>query len=85
MRKVVITTAKRTPVGSFSGNLSSFTAAQLGSIAIKGVLEDSKIDENLIDEVIMGNVLTAGQGQAPGRQAAIFAGLPAKTECLDNK
>jgi acetyl-CoA C-acetyltransferase len=82
MKKVVITSAKRTPVGSLGGSLSSFSAAQLGSFAIKGVLEDSKIDKNLIDEVIMGNVLTAGQGQAPGRQAAIFAGLPEKTECM---
>ncbi len=82
MRKVVITAAKRTPVGSFNGSLSSFSAAQLGSIAIKGIIEDSKIDVNLIDEVIMGNVLTGGQGQAPARQAAIFAGLPVKTECM---
>lgn len=82
MRKVVITAAKRTPVGSFNGSLSSFSAAQLGSIAIKGILEDTKIDANVIDEVILGNVLTGGQGQAPARQAAIFAGLPVKTECL---
>lgn len=54
----------------------------MGSIAIKSVIDSSKIDVNLIDEVIMGNVLTAGQGQAPARQAAIFAGLPNKTECL---
>ncbi|MDX1813100.1 MAG: beta-ketoacyl synthase N-terminal-like domain-containing protein, partial [Gammaproteobacteria bacterium] len=82
MRKVVITAAKRTPVGSFNGVLSSFSAAQLGRIAIKGVIEDSKIDGNMVDEVIMGNVLTGGQGQAPARQAAIFAGLPVKTECM---
>ena len=82
MKKVVIISAKRTPVGSLGGSLSSFSAAQLGSFAIKGVLEETKIDKNLINEVIMGNVLTAGQGQAPGRQAAIFAGLPEKTECL---
>jgi acetyl-CoA C-acetyltransferase len=82
MRKVVITAAKRTPVGSFNGSLSSFSAAQLGSIAIKGILEETKINGNQIDEVIMGNVLTTGQGQAPGRQAALFAGLPEKTECL---
>jgi acetyl-CoA C-acetyltransferase len=82
MKKVVITSAKRTPVGSLGGSLSSFSAAQLGSFAIKGVLGDSKIDKSLIDEVIIGNVLTTGQGQAPGRQAAIFAGLPEKTECL---
>ena len=82
MKKVVITSAKRTPIGSFGGSLSSLTAGQLGSIAIKGVLEDSKISPELIDEVILGNVLTAGMGQAPARQAALFAGLPEKTECM---
>jgi acetyl-CoA C-acetyltransferase len=82
MKKVVITSAKRTPIGSFSGSLSSLSAAQLGSLAIKGVLEDSKISPELVDEVIMGNVLTGGQGQAPARQAALFAGLPDKTECM---
>jgi acetyl-CoA C-acetyltransferase len=82
MKKVVITHAKRTPIGSFNGILSSFSAPQLGSIAIKALLEESKIDKNLIDEVIFGNVLTAGLGQAPARQAAIFAGLSEKTETL---
>jgi len=82
MKKIVITSAKRTPIGSFGGSLASLTAGQLGSIAIKGVLEDSKISPDLIDEVIMGNVLTAGMGQAPARQAALFAGLPEKTECM---
>ncbi|MEO8231238.1 MAG: acetyl-CoA C-acetyltransferase [Ignavibacteriota bacterium] len=82
MKKVVIVSAKRTAVGSFNGALSSFSSAQLGSFAIKAVLEDSKIDPQLIDEVIMGNVLMAGQGQAPARQSAIFAGLPNKTECM---
>lgn len=82
MKKVVITHAKRTPIGAFNGALSSFSAAQLGSIVIKAVLEESGIDKNSIDEVIMGNVLMAGQGQAPARQAAIFAGLPEKTEAL---
>jgi acetyl-CoA C-acetyltransferase len=82
MKKVVITHAKRTPVGSFNGMLASFSAPQLGSIAIKALLEESHIDKNLIDEVILGNVLTAGLGQAPARQAAIFAGLPEKTETL---
>ncbi len=82
MKKVVIVSAKRTAIGSFNGVLSSFTSGQLGSFAIKAVMEDSKIDPNLIDEVIMGNVLMGGQGQAPARQAAIFAGLPNKTECL---
>jgi acetyl-CoA C-acetyltransferase len=82
MKKVVITSAKRTPIGSFNGSLSSLSASKLGSIAIKGVLDDSKISPELIDEIIMGNVLTAGIGQAPARQAAIFAGLPEKTECM---
>jgi acetyl-CoA C-acetyltransferase len=82
MKKVVITTAKRTSVGSFNGTLASLSAAQLGSIAIKSVVEDSKINIENVDEVIMGNVLTAGQGQAPARQAALFAGLPEKTECM---
>ena len=82
MKKVVITEAKRTAIGSFSGSLASFTAGQLGSFAIKAVLDGTQIDKNLIDEVIFGNVLTAGQGQAPARQASIYAGLPDKTECL---
>jgi acetyl-CoA C-acetyltransferase len=82
MKKVVIVSAKRTAIGSFNGVLSSFTSGQLGSFAIKAVLEDSKIDPTLVDEVIMGNVLMGGQGQAPARQSAIFAGLPNKTECL---
>jgi acetyl-CoA C-acetyltransferase len=82
MKKVVITSAKRTSIGSFGGSLSSFSAGQLGSIAIKGVLEDSKISPELINEVIMGNVLTGGLGQAPARQAALFAGLPENTECM---
>ncbi|GAB6282034.1 MAG: acetyl-CoA C-acetyltransferase [Ignavibacterium sp.] len=82
MKKVVITHAKRTPVGSFNGTLSSFSAAELGSISIKAILEESKINKDLIDEVIMGNVLTAGQGQAPARQAALYAGLPDKVETL---
>lgn len=82
MKKVVIVSAKRTPIGSFNGSLSSLTAGQLGAIAIKAVVEDSHIDVNLIDEVIMGNVLMGGQGQAPARQAALFAGLPNKVECM---
>ncbi len=82
MKKIVITNAKRTPIGSFNGVLSSFTAAQLGSLAIKAILEESKIDPNIVDELIFGNVLTGGQGQAPARQAALFAGLPNKTECM---
>jgi acetyl-CoA C-acetyltransferase len=82
MKKVVITHAKRTAVGAFNGALSSFSSPQLGSIVIKALIEESKIDTNLINEVIMGNVITAGLGQAPARQAAIYAGLPVKTEAL---
>lgn len=82
MKKVVITHAKRTPIGSFGGVLASFTAAQLGSYAIKAVLEESGIDPKTVDEVIFGNVLMAGQGQAPARQAAIYAGLPDTVETM---
>ncbi|OGU73624.1 MAG: acetyl-CoA acetyltransferase [Ignavibacteria bacterium RBG_16_34_14] len=82
MKKIVITNAKRTPIGSFNGALSSFSAAQLGSFAIKAILKESKIDSAIVDELIFGNVLTGGQGQAPARQAGLFAGLPNKTECM---
>lgn len=82
MKKVVITSAKRTAIGSFNGALASFSSVQLGSFAIKAILEDSKIDPLQIDEVIMGNVLMGGQGQAPARQSAIFAGLPNSVECM---
>lgn len=82
MKKVVITSAKRTAIGSFNGALASFSSGQLGSFAIKAILEDSKIDPLQIDEVIMGNVLMGGQGQAPARQSAIFAGLPNSVECV---
>lgn len=82
MKKVVITHAKRTPVGSFNGSISNLSAPQLGSIVIKALLSESGINPTNIDEVIMGNVITAGLGQAPARQAALLAGLPNKTECL---
>lgn len=82
MRKAVIVAAKRTPIGSFQGKLSSISATKLGSTVIKSVLDEVNIDYNLVDEVIMGNVLSAGLGQAPARQAALFAGLPDKTEAL---
>ncbi len=82
MKKVVITHAKRTAIGAFNGSLSSLSATQLGSIVIKSLLEESKINPGAVDEVIMGNILTAGLGQAAARQAAIYAGLPDKTECL---
>jgi acetyl-CoA C-acetyltransferase len=82
MKKVVIVAAARTPIGSFMGSLSTVPAPKLGSIAIKGVLEKSAIDPGIVDEVIMGNVLTAGVGQAPARQAALAAGLPEQVTCM---
>ena len=82
MKKVVIVSAKRTPIGSFQGSLSSLSATQLGSEVIKAILEESKIPHNEVNEVIMGNILSAGLGQAPARQAAIYAGLPDTVECL---
>lgn len=82
MKKTVIVGAKRTPIGSFQGALSSQSATDLGAKVIKDLLEVSKIDPSFVDEVIMGNVISAGLGQAPARQVAIFAGLPDKTECL---
>lgn len=81
MKEVYIISAVRTPIGSFGGSLANFSATQLGSIAIKGVLEKSKINPSDVEEVIMGNVLTANLGQAPARQAAIFAGLPTSVVC----
>jgi acetyl-CoA C-acetyltransferase len=75
MKKVVIVAAARTPIGSFMGALSTVTAPQLGAVAIKGALSKINLDPNLVDEVIMGNVIQAGVGQAPARQAALLAGL----------
>ncbi len=78
----VIVSISRTPIGSFNGTLSSVSAPKLGAIAIKSAVEKSGVNPQQIDEVIMGNVLTAGVGQAPARQASIFAGLPKSVECL---
>jgi len=75
-KKVVIVAAVRTPIGSFMGSLSTVTATQLGATAIKGALDKINLDYNLVDEVLMGNVVQAGVGQAPARQAALHAGLP---------
>jgi len=75
-KKVVIVSAVRTPIGSFMGSLSTVSATQLGAVAIKGALNKINLDPNLVDEVLMGNVVQAGVGQAPATQAAIFAGLP---------
>ncbi len=81
MKEVYIIAAVRTPIGSFGGALASLSAPQLGAIAIKGILQKAGIDAKHIQEVIMGNVLTANIGQAPARQAAIFAGLSNEVEC----
>jgi len=80
-KKVVIVSAVRTPIGSFMGSLSSITASNLGAIAIKGALDKINLDANLVDEVLMGNVVQAGVGQAPARQAALYAGLPNTVAC----
>ena len=80
-KKVVIVSAVRTPIGSFMGGLSSVSAPKLGAVAIKGALDRIQLDVNLVDEVFMGNVIQAGVGQAPARQAAIYAGLPNSVAC----
>lgn len=79
--EVVIVSVSRTPIGSFGGVLSGISATKLGAEAIKSVVEKSGIAPELIDEVYMGNVVSANLGQAPARQAAIFAGLPNETIC----
>ncbi|MBK9445151.1 MAG: acetyl-CoA C-acetyltransferase [Betaproteobacteria bacterium] len=78
---IVIVAAARTPMGAFQGAFGSLTAANLGAIAIKAAVERAGLDANLIDEVLMGCVLQAGQGQAPARQAALQAGLPLSAGC----
>lgn len=80
-KRVVIVSAVRTPIGSFMGGLSTVTAPKLGAIAIKGALEKIQLDPNLVNEVFMGNVVQAGVGQAPAKQAALFAGLPNNVAC----
>jgi acetyl-CoA C-acetyltransferase len=81
LKEVVIVSAVRTPIGSIGGSLASLTASDLGSIAIKGALEKAKVAPQEVTELYMGNVLAAGQGQAPARQAAVKAGLPLSTVC----
>lgn len=76
MREVVIVSATRTPIGSFGGRLASFSATQLGAIAIQSAVQKSGLKPEHIQEVFMGNVLSANLGQAPATQAAMFAGLP---------
>jgi len=77
-----IVQACRTPIGSYGGTLSEFSSPQLGAKVIAGLFEQIDISVNKVDEVIMGNVLSAGIGQAPARQAALYSGLPNKVECL---
>ncbi|MBS3990746.1 MAG: acetyl-CoA C-acetyltransferase [Erysipelothrix sp.] len=75
-KRVFIASAKRTPIGSFLGTLKDVSASELGAVVIKAVLEDTKIDPSLIDEVIVGNILPAGQGQGIARQCSIKGGVP---------
>lgn len=79
---VYIYSAKRTPLGAFNGALATVPATQLGSLTISAAMQDSGFDQSLIDECIMGNVLTSANGQAPARQAALGAGLPEAVPCL---
>ena len=81
VKEVYIIAAVRTPIGSFGGSLATLTAPQLGAIAIKGALEKAGVAPAEVQEVIMGNVLGANLGQAPARQAAIYAGLGYEVEC----
>ncbi|HFA51713.1 MAG TPA: acetyl-CoA C-acyltransferase [Bacteroidetes bacterium] len=81
MQDVFIVSAVRTPLGSFGGKLANIPATQLGAIAIKGALEKANVSANQVDEVFMGNVVSANLGQAPTRQAAFHAGLPHNVPC----
>ncbi|MGJ8731671.1 MAG: acetyl-CoA C-acyltransferase [Cellulophaga sp.] len=81
MKDVVIVSMARTPIGSFLGSLSSVAAPKLGAIAIKGALDKIKLEPSQVQEVLMGNVVQAGVGQAPARQAAIYAGIPNTVPC----
>jgi len=81
MKEVVIVSVARTPIGSFMGSLSTIPAPILGATAIKGTLQKINLNPNLVDEVFMGNVVSAGLGQAPARQAAIHAGIPDTVPC----
>ena len=80
--KTYIYSIARTPIGSFNGSLKSITAPRLGAVVIKSILEKSNISNDEVDEVIMGNVLSTGVGQAPARQASIYAGLSYSTNCM---
>ncbi len=82
MNDVVIVSAVRTPIGAFNGSLASLTAPQLGAIVIREAIKRAGLKPEDVSEVIMGNVLTSGEGQAPARQAALFAGLPQSVPCM---
>ncbi|MGE5545554.1 MAG: acetyl-CoA C-acetyltransferase [Solirubrobacterales bacterium] len=82
MTDIVIAAATRTPIGSFNGSLSGYSAAQLGELVIRSVLERAKVDARDVDEVLLGQILTAGQGMNPARQAAIKAGLPIESTAM---
>ena len=82
MTEIVITTAKRLPIGKFMGSLSEFSAPQLGSTIIDAIISDSKISKDIVDEIIMGQVLTGGSGQNPARQACMLSQFPEKTSAL---
>ena len=79
--EAVIVSACRTPIASFGGSLSSMPAPKLGATVVKEAVERAGIDASMVDEVFLGNVCSAGMGQAPARQAAIFAGLPNTVPC----
>ena len=81
MKEVYIVSAVRTPMGSFNGSLSTIPATKLGATAIKAALNKINLDPKHVEEVIMGNVLQAGEGQAPARQASIFAGISDNVPC----
>lgn len=81
MKEVVIVSMARTPIGKFMGGLSNLSASKLGAVAIKKALEKINLNPQLVEEVYMGNVLQAGEGQAPARQAALLAGLPHSVPC----
>ena len=82
MTDIVITAAKRTAIGKFMGSLSDYSAPELGKLVIEAVLNENNLDKNLIDELIMGQVLTGGSGQNPARQSSILAGLPVEKSAL---
>src|SRR6056297_3724336 len=81
MKKVVIVSAARTPIGSFMGALSTVPAPKLGAVAIKGAMDKIGLKPEMVEEVLMGNVVQAGTGQAPARQAAIYSGIPDTVPC----